>query len=92
MFNRGSESITQLVPAREIKKKIGFVTLCNILFYYVVRSCNQLPADCNCDDPKLYDCVIDDNTAEKMRWFREFVLYDRDVIYPEYIVTYQRVL
>ncbi|XP_041359934.1 protein mono-ADP-ribosyltransferase PARP14-like [Gigantopelta aegis] len=46
---------------------------------------------CNTDGCKkhteTYDSVLGDG-----KWnFREFVVYERDLIYPEYIITYQRV-
>ncbi|XP_025085207.1 poly [ADP-ribose] polymerase 11-like [Pomacea canaliculata] len=42
---------------------------------------------CSCDDPSYFDSVIDDAG----RNFREFVVYDRSMCYPEYFITYNRV-
>ncbi|KAL8558368.1 hypothetical protein ACOMHN_061247 [Nucella lapillus] len=48
------------------------------------RSCSQ--SSCQCPESKLFDSIIDD-----VRLFREFVVYDQSVCYPEYIITYSRV-
>lgn len=47
-------------------------------------SCSQ--RDCQCINSTLFNSIIDD-----VRLFREFVVYDQSVCYPEYIVTYKRV-
>ena len=41
---------------------------------------------CSCDASPLFDSIIDDS----IRIFREFVVYDRNVCYPEYFITYKR--
>jgi hypothetical protein len=50
------------------------------------RKCQQ--TKCLCPDSRLYNSVIDDST----RNFREFVVYEQDVCYPEYLTTYRRLL
>jgi hypothetical protein len=42
---------------------------------------------CACKKAELFDSVIDDAG----RNFREFVIYDKCMCYPEYIITYVRV-
>ena len=49
------------------------------------KSCYQ--DRCQCKNPALFDSVIDDAG----RNFREFVIYERCMCYPEYFITYQRV-
>jgi hypothetical protein len=49
------------------------------------RACEQ--THCLCPDSLLYNSVIDD-----ARNFREFVVYEQDVCYPEYLITYRRLL
>ncbi|XP_076468322.1 uncharacterized protein LOC143299086 [Babylonia areolata] len=48
-------------------------------------SCSQ--KRCDCQGSHLFNSVIDDAT----RIFREFVVYDQNVCYPEYIITYKRI-
>ena len=49
------------------------------------KSCYQ--DKCQCKAPSNFDSVIDDAG----RNFREFVVYERCMCYPEYFITYQRV-
>ena len=42
---------------------------------------------CSCTDSRLFDSIIDDSN----RIFREFVVYEQNVCYPEYLITYKRV-
>ena len=47
------------------------------------RSCSL--RDCSCDDSRLFNSIIDD-----CRLFREFIVYDQGVCYPEYFISYKR--
>ncbi|CAG5122479.1 unnamed protein product, partial [Candidula unifasciata] len=49
--------------------------------------CIQCSSDkCSCSNQELYDSVMGDG-----RWiFREFVVYDQNQCYPEYLISYQR--
>lgn len=42
---------------------------------------------CSCKDSSLFDSVVGDGGWN----FREFVVYDRTQVYPEYLITYERV-
>jgi hypothetical protein len=50
------------------------------------RNCQQ--TRCLCVDSRQYNSVIDDS----VRLYREFVVYEHDVCYPEYLITYRRLL
>ncbi|KAK7488792.1 hypothetical protein BaRGS_00019927, partial [Batillaria attramentaria] len=49
------------------------------------KNCKR--ARCTCEGSEQFDSVIDDSE----RIFREFVVYERCLCYPEYFITYQRV-
>ncbi|XP_076446273.1 uncharacterized protein LOC143283790 isoform X2 [Babylonia areolata] len=49
--------------------------------------CQGRPKECGCRESRLHDSVVFDANG---KLFREFVVYDRDVCYPEYIITYIR--
>ncbi|XP_059172882.1 uncharacterized protein LOC131953627 [Physella acuta] len=51
--------------------------------------CVQCQKDrCSCPNQVLYDSVMLDGGAQ----FREFVVYDRDQCYPEYVIKYRRIV
>ncbi|XP_076468583.1 uncharacterized protein LOC143299248 [Babylonia areolata] len=48
--------------------------------------CKKRAHNCHCKEARCHDSVLFDSN----KIFREFVVYDRDVCYPEYIITYVR--
>lgn len=96
LYGRGSyfaESITKADEYAEESEGTYTMLLCRVLggrVYYtdavdiddpdaIVRSCLEGP----------YDCVIGDR--EKCRGtYREFIVYDSESVYPEYLITYKR--
>ncbi|KAL8576367.1 hypothetical protein ACOMHN_048934 [Nucella lapillus] len=49
--------------------------------------CKKKAHDCGCKEPRCYDSVVFDSS----KIFREFVVYEGDVCYPEYVITYSRI-
>ena len=47
--------------------------------------CKCLQDSCDCNT-ETFNSVVDD-----VRLFREFVVYDQNVAYPEYFITYKRI-
>ena len=48
--------------------------------------CVCLKDTCTCTNDSFYDSVVGDGTWN----FREFIVYDRTQVYPEFIITYLR--
>lgn len=77
------------------EKKMFLIRMCLGQVYvtrtpkpYARAPCKRCYEDkCSCNDNSFFDSVVGDGGWN----FREFVVYDRTQVYPEYLITYQRV-
>ena len=77
------------------KKKMFLVRVCLGEMYVQQQAhvfkrppCRHCQEDkCSCESNDFYHAVIGDGSWN----FREFIVYDRTQVYPEYVITYERV-
>jgi hypothetical protein len=87
-----AESITKADEYSRVEGNINTVLLCRVLGGRVrycdekVPNTKQLTSDC-VEGP--YDTILGDRVKAR-NTYREFVAYDSEDVYPEYIVTYKR--
>ncbi|XP_052796100.1 uncharacterized protein LOC128228688 isoform X2 [Mya arenaria] len=66
---------------------LGEMYVTSTPYTFARAPCKECSKDkCSCTDNDFYDSVVADG-----QWnFREFVAYDRQQVYPEYLITYNR--
>merc|ERR1711971_612970 len=95
LYGRGSYFAESITKADEYSKDEGngqVVLLCRVLGGCVRYTAEKTPdpaaltRDCLEGD---YDCIIGDRKAAS-NTYREFIVFDTEDVYPEYILTYER--
>merc|ERR1712032_540741 len=95
LYGRGTyfaESITKADEYSHVEKSSNTVLLCRVLggrvFYCDERTpdAEKLTSEC-VEGP--YDCILGDR-KKISKTYREFIIFDTEDVYPEYVITYKR--